>query len=484
MIIKNDQDTIKSYFEDSSNLKGGYAKSVAIPEDIASLSGAVSEANKSNTPVTISGGGTGTTGARIPFGGIVISLERLNRIIDISTENMRGIAQAGVLVEEFKEACERKRLFYACHPTEKTACLGGTVATNASGARSFKYGPTRRYVRRLKMVLSDGEIFEIRRGEQILTKESPYIRLASGSRISIPIPDYKIPSVKNSAGYYAADGTDAIDLFIGQEGTLSIIAEIEMDLPKMPYKIFSSFVFFPNEEDSWAFAADARKKPALSIEYFDRNALDLLRKKNVNIPAGAHTAIFFEQEMTRLDEQSIADSWLNTISAHNASPDDTWVAMTEEMCEKFNQFRHSIPESINEIVKKNGFRKLSTDIAVPEYNFTSMMKFYTDTLKAGNVEHVMFGHIGECHVHVNLLPRTESELKKSEDICLAFVRKAVALGGTISAEHGIGKTRRRYLKEMYGEKGLLQMAAIKKAIDPNCILGQDNIFAKELLQSV
>jgi D-lactate dehydrogenase (cytochrome) len=207
MLIKRDQSSIKSYFEDSSNLKGGHADSIVIPENIEELSGFVKKANIDKLPITISGGGTGTTGSRIPFGGAVVSLEKFNKIIDISKECMCAVAQAGVLVEDFKNACAKKGLFYASHPTEKAAFLGGTISTNASGARSFKYGPTGRQVKRLKMVLATGAIFEIKRGEKILTRKDSVI----------PLPAYKIPNVKNSAGYFAGEGTDYIDLFIGQE---------------------------------------------------------------------------------------------------------------------------------------------------------------------------------------------------------------------------------------------------------------------------
>ncbi|MDP2928943.1 MAG: FAD-binding oxidoreductase [Candidatus Omnitrophota bacterium] len=471
MLIKKDQDSIESYFEDSSNLKGGHADSVVFPENIEDLSEFVKKSNIEKTPITISGGGTSVTGSRIPFGGVVISLEKFNKIIDVSGDKMRAVALSGVLVEDFKKACEDKGLFYACHPTEKSAFLGGTVSTNASGARSFKYGSTRRHVKRLKMVLATGQIFEIERGQEILTGSSPII----------PIPTYKMPRVKNSAGYFAGEGTDYMDLFIGQEGTLSIITEAELALSAMPHKIFSSFVFFKDEKDSWSFAEEARRSDALSIEYFDSNALRLLKNKSGNVPGDARAAIFFEQELTEDGEESILDGWVNTISKHNASLDSTWVAMTECEADKFNQFRYSIPESVNEIVRSNGFRKLSADIAVPESGFSAMVNFYTDTLKAGSVEHVIFGHIGECHLHVNLLPRNEKELKISEEICLAFVKKGVHLGGTVSAEHGIGKTRHKYLEEMYGRRGILEMARIKKAIDPNCILGLDNIFPKEIL---
>ena len=470
MLIKKDPNSIKSYFEDSSNLKGGYADIIAIPENIEELSEFIKKANRDKIAVTVSGGGTSTTGSRIPFGGAVVSLEKFNKIIDVSKEGMRATAQSGVLVEDFKKACEDKGLFYASHPTEKSAFLGGTIATNASGARSFKYGPTRRQVMFLKMVMPTGEILEINRGEKILTAKDPII----------PMPTYKIPKVKNSAGYYAGDGTDYIDLFIGQEGTLSIITEARLSLAPLPYKIFSSFVFFKDALDALNFSAEARRSSALSIEYFDVNALKLLKARNSNVPSDAKSAIFFEQELTEKGEDPVINGWLKIIAKHNASLDDTWVAMTADEAEKFNQFRYSIPESINDIVRQRGMRRLSTDIAVPEDKLSELVDFYVHTLSACGIEHVIFGHIGECHLHVNLIPKNETEHKVSKDICLSFIKKGVSLGGTVSAEHGIGKTRREYLEVMYGRKGVMEMARIKKALDPNWLLGLDNIFPKEI----
>jgi len=481
MIIKKDPDTIRSYLEDSSNIRGGHADELAIPEDANELSSLLKDANSKKIPVTISGGGTGTTGSRIPFGGMVVSMEKFNKIIDLSKEKMRVVAQAAVLVEEIKCAAEGEGLFYTSHPTEKTASAGGTVATNASGSRSFKYGPTRRYVNRLKMVLPNGEILELKRGEKIITRKDPRLKLDSGIVINIPLPDYKIPDVKNSAGYFAKDGMDLTDLFIGQEGTLSVITEVEFKLVKKPPKILSSFVFFRNEEDSLEFSAEARKTDALSLEYFDAGALELLRRRTPNVPKDAKAAVFFEQETSESGEELSFQKWLKLISAHEGSLDDTWVAMNEKAAAGFTEFRHYVPEAVNEIVRKNGFPKLSTDIAVPPGSFPEMAKFYTDTFKEDRIGHVIFGHIGECHLHVNLLPKREEELVRSKDICLSFVRKGVSLGGTISAEHGVGKSRHEYLEIMYGRQGILEMAGIKKAFDPNCILGLDNIFPREVL---
>jgi D-lactate dehydrogenase (cytochrome) len=495
MIIKKDPDILKSYLEDSSNLKGGYAESVAVPESVEELSAFLREASAKKLPVTVSGGGTSTTGSRIPFGGAVLSLERLNRIIRVSESSMSAVVESGVFVDDLKKACDRAGLFYTCHPTEGGANVGGTIATNASGARSFRYGPTRKYVKRLKVVLPTGEIMDMKRGGRMISRGDSRISPPGGRVIEVPIPTYKMPDVKNAAGYFAKDGMDLIDLFIGQEGTLAVIAEAEIGLVKKPEKIFSAFAFFGSEEDSWRFSAQARERSrlrsgtksaidAMSIEYFDVNALALLRTKNPNVPPGARSAIFFEQESQAGGEDAIVGEWMDLISAHNGLPEDTWVAMTEKDGARFNEFRYAIPEAVNEIVRRNGFRKLSADIAVPAGKFFEMMNFYSASLKGSGLGHVLFGHMGECHVHANILPRSEAENARAGDMIMNFVRKGVSLGGTVSAEHGIGKIKHKYLEAMYGRQGILEMARIKKAFDPECVLGTGNVFSRDMLGEV
>ena len=123
MLIKKDQSVIASYFEDSSNIQGGHADYVAFPEDVTELSSLLKDANEKRIPVTISGGGTATTGSRIPFGGIAVSMEKFNKVIDISESRLSATLEAGVSVEELKSSCERKGLFYTSHPTEKAAFM-------------------------------------------------------------------------------------------------------------------------------------------------------------------------------------------------------------------------------------------------------------------------------------------------------------------------------------------------------------------------
>jgi D-lactate dehydrogenase (cytochrome) len=304
--------------------------------------------------------------------------------------------------------------------------------------------------------------------------------------------------VKSSAGYFVKSGMDPIDLFIGQEGTLSVITEIELALVRKPLKILSSFVFFGKEEDAWFFAAEARDiskrkaaapcgapVDALSIEYFDSNALGLLRSKKAAIPESACSAIFFEQETSPgLNEEDALSGWMSLIKKHNASLDDTWVAMSEKDAENFTALRHAIPEAVNDIIRHRGFSKISTDIAVPDRAAIEMMGFYRSVLSDKGLEHVVFGHIGENHVHVNILPNNEAEAASAKEAALLFVRMGVSAGGSVSAEHGIGKIKRAYLEEMYGKSGIRDMARIKKAFDPHWILGQDNIFPKDLASQI
>ena len=293
-----------------------------------------------------------------------------------------------------------------------------------------------------------------------------------------------MPDVKSSAGYFIKDGMDLLDLFIGQEGTLSIITEIEMGLVKKPSAILSCFVFFKKEEDSWGFSEEAKRSTSsgiLSIEYFDHNAVELIRARKNSVPDDAAAAIFFEQDIGGKDADEVTAGWANVISKFGSSLEATWVAMNERSAEDFTALRYAVPESINDIIRRGDFRKFSTDIAVPGNKFSEMMNFYVTTFRKEPLRHVIFGHIGENHLHVNILPGSKKDAIRAEELSLLFIRKGISLGGTVSAEHGIGKLKHKFLQEMYGKEGIMKMVRVKKVFDPNCILGLDNIFPKEYL---
>ncbi len=479
MIEKKDPAIIESFFEDNSNLKEGVAQSVLFPETPDEVSSILKDAYRSKTAVTISGGGTGTVGGRIPFGGVVISTERLNTVLKILTYSSDGgyvRVESGLLLNDLVEAVRKQGLFYPPNPTEVAASIGGTIATNASGSRSFKYGTTRNYVSYLKLVLGNGEVLEVKRGE-IFARGRKFQLLIGGKEVSFSVPSYSMPGVKkHSAGFYAQDNMDLIDLFIGQEGCLGVVVEAELKLLKAPEDIFSCFAFFNSEQDARDFSIRAKSLDPLALEYFDANSLQLLREEYPHIPGNARGSIFFEQEVASANEEEIIEKWRGLLEEYGVALGDTWVASSLREREKFYEFRHRLPDLISEIVKKNSQPKIATDIAVSESNFTEMLEFYLNTLKPCGIDYLIFGHIGDCHLHVNLLARTKEEWEKSRELASEFIDKAISLGGTVSGEHGIGKLKHQFLHKLYGEQGIDEMIQLKRALDPHFILNRGNLF--------
>jgi D-lactate dehydrogenase (cytochrome) len=260
MQIKTQAEDLQNYLTDASNMPGGHAEKLFVPESEDEIAEILREANEKRIPVTISGARTGTVGGAIPFGGYVISLERLNKIKSIDNEDLRAVVEPGVILADFQKAVDAEGLFYPPDPTEWSCQIGGTVATNASGARSFKYGATRGFVRALRVVLANGETIRLTR-RTALTKDGDVIELEteSGGTIAARVPTYKRPAVrKNVSGFYNALPLDAIDLFIGSEGSLGVITEIELELLRKPEGFFSGIVFFRRHEDLLAFVEEAK----------------------------------------------------------------------------------------------------------------------------------------------------------------------------------------------------------------------------------
>src|SRR6267143_962201 len=265
MLTKSQPDEIQSFLGDSSHVSGGFAERVVFPENDHDVTEILGEASRTQTPVTISGAGTGTVAGRVPFGGVVLATDKLNGIRQIAHDDHAGgraVAEAGVVLGDFQRAVESEGLLYPPDPTERSCFLGGTVATNASGARTFKYGPTRNYVERLKIALATGELLDIRRGELYADADGKVtIPLSTGRLIETSLPTYRMPQVrKHASGYYIAPGMDVIDLFIGSEGTLGVILEIETKLLPKPEGLLSGVVFFRSEEELLAFVREARAR--------------------------------------------------------------------------------------------------------------------------------------------------------------------------------------------------------------------------------
>jgi D-lactate dehydrogenase (cytochrome) len=488
MIIKTNHDEIENYLSDASNFKGD-CDAVYFPENRDEVSSILKDANDKKIKVTVSGNGTGLAGARVPQGGIVIATDKMNKIIEINNEKMYALAEPGIILSEFLLTLKGMGLLYPPDPTEKNCFLGGTIATNASGEKTFKYGPTRNYVIELEIVLAGGEILNLKRGECLAENMELKLKTESGKEIKLHLPDYKMPATKNAAGYYIKSGMDAIDLFIGSEGTLGVITKIKIKLLPAPEKIISCIVFFIKEEDALDFIQKGREISytsraynniqaidALSLEYFDEKTLDFMREDYSQVPGNAKAGVWFEQEVTHFNEDFFLEEWMTIIQEFHGDEENAWFAFTETDKIKLQEFRHAIPEKINDFIAGNNVTKLGTDVAVPDNKFRELYEYSKNIVVDSGLKYIIYGHFGNSHMHLNIMPVNNEEHLKGTIAYKSICKKAIDLGGTVSAEHGIGKLKVDYLKEMYGTGVVSKMAELKRTLDPDMILGNGNIF--------
>jgi len=446
------------YLTDASDFKG-WADRVIVAHDEAEVMEALREAVKTETPVTIAGAHTGLTGSAVPQGGWVISLEKFKKL-----EIEKGFARVGpgVSLLELRDAAAKTGQFYAPDPTEITASMGGTIATNASGSRSFMYGSTRRHVRALRVATMDGNVRWYRRGEAI----------------DFDVPKLRIPDVrKTTAGYRLAPGMDWVDLFCGAEGTLGVVLEAEVALLPIPKDIFAGVIFFASDEDAlnavvaWRSVSELRM-----LEYADCYALEMLRTRYPEIPKQAKAVLLMEAEGDDVE------GWEKRLTEARALVDASWFAVEAKDRERFRAFRHAMPELIIDTMRKRGFLNMGTDYAVPVAREREMLAYYRERLEKEMPDGFMiYGHIGDAHLHVNMLPKTEEQAKKSAELVKEFAAHAVELGGTVSAEHGLGRRKAGLLKLQYSEDEIEMMRAVKRRLDPGMLLGRGTLFGEGAL---
>ncbi len=458
-----DPSVLEGYLTDASNVHG-HADALVRPTSTAEVAEVVRHCQANGIPLTVSAGRTSTTAAPVPFGGWLLSTERLVRILDIGHDT--ATAQPGVYLGAFQREIEEKGRFYPPDPTSRHECtLGASIACNASGARTFKYGPTRPWVEALEVVLPTGEIRRFRRGEPVPE--------------GWPTPDWHEPKVKTAAGY--APPVDAVDLFVGQEGTLGVVTEATVRLTDLPTAVIGLLAYFRDRESAIRFveaaraAAKADRTGPLSprcLEYFDHHCLALVRERVGDVPEGAHDALFCEQEVESCGEDEHLTAWWAALEAAGALVDGTVVATDPSGQARLHALRHAVPAGINEQVVRNGMPKVGTDLAVPDAALREMMDLY----ESSAFDHVLFGHIGDNHLHLNLLPRTAEELSAAKAWYTELARRAVALGGSVSGEHGIGKVKKGQLALMLDEGTLASFRRLKQHLDPQWILGRGTML--------
>jgi FAD/FMN-containing dehydrogenase len=427
---------------------------VARPESVNDVMELVRKAVSDHISITCAGAQTSTTGASITDTGMLLSLRSLDRI-SAPDEKARTIkVEPGALVGQIKRAAAAAGLLFAPDPTsEEESTIGGAIACNASGARTYKYGATRRHVRALKVVMASGELLEFRRSDL----------------------------EKNTVGYAFAH--DPIDWFIGSEGTLGIIVEAELSLLPLPRHVIGLAVLFRAEREALNFVIATRESSAVSarcIEYFDERAIEIARSTASGgvVSADAGAMVYVEEEIND-DLDSTLARWLELVEAI-AADFEPLVFDGEARLREARKIRHSIPATMNERGSKyreSGGRKISTDWAVPYRKLPEAIQTARSLVKERGIEQpVIYGHAGNGHPHQNFIARDAREVTTIEGVVEETLKRVLALRGTVAAEHGIGKIKRRWLPLQMNPLQISMMTAVKKELDPNGILAPGNIL--------
>lgn len=408
---------------------------------------------------------------------------------------------AGVPLAELQRVLAPDGLYYPPVPTYDGAFVGGTIATNAAGAATFKYGSTRRWVEALSVVLADGSLVEIRRGEIAASPEGWFeLEYPSGKIVRVPVPTYVMPDVvKLSAGYFARPGMDLIDLFIGSEGTLGIVADATLRVIPLPRR---SVVLVTCDSDGQAAAVTAalrrearssrRGEGALdvsAVEFMDSRALALvvdeaMSRAGIARPVGASVLLLVQIEVTGGEEEALRQmaAVLDACGVHA----DPQVALPgdERGAARLFELRDAVPAGVNTLVAAAKTRvhpdieKIAGDLIVPFERLEEALALYRQTFERCGLEYAIWGHVSDGNLHPNVVPRSLEDVHRGKAAILDIARRVVAMGGAPLAEHGVGRSalKQQLLLELYGERGIEEMRAVKRALDPTWKLSAGVLF--------
>jgi len=449
--ITKDDSVRTSYSEDAAG-NCLLPAAVARPSSTDELLEVLKHCNESQTAFTPAGGKSCYTGACLAEQGLVVASDKLNSIIEINKEERFVVAKPGIYLGQLKESLLEHNLFYPPAPTsEDIAMLGGTLATNASGASGYKYGATADWVEELEVALPTGDLITVSNSRATKINRGPAA--------------FRRPT----------------DLFIGSEGIFGFITKAKLKLlPEVPPSL-SLLAFFKNTSNAIRLSASLIEEwpDVQTVEFFDAACLTLLQDKGTfsQVPDNASMAV-----LLKLEGEIAPQAWLERLGANDAISEATLVADTESKQAELKRIRHFIPSTLNELglaATKTGGKKIATDCAVPIQQLEQMFQQGEElsTSFGFSEEDVFrFGHLGDAHPHYNIIAKNTDMLEKAEQLRTQLAKLALSLGGTVSAEHGIGKLRKHLFKLEVPVTYLNSLLAIKRELDPKLLAAPGNLL--------
>jgi glycolate oxidase len=440
--VRTDADTLKAYGIDALR-RGHAADLVVFPGSAAEIAAIARLCHETRTPLVPRGAGTGYTGGAVPVrGGIVLSLERLTRVLEIDEASLLAVVEPGVVTGDLQDAVERVGLFYPPDPASlRESTIGGNVAECAGGPRAFKYGVTKQYVLGLEAVLPTGEI------------------IRTGGR-----------TVKNVVGY------DLTQLIVGSEGTLAIVTQITLRLVPKPPAVGTLRATFASVQDAAAaVVALVRERvvPA-TVELVDRESLEAVSRyldgRSLAAP-GTEALLLIEVDGRPADVAEQSDRVEHACRAAGAT--DVQRARSEAERQGLWEVRRELSPGLRTIAPV----KVNHDVVVPKGRIPELFALIAAIRAEFGLRIPCFGHAGDGNIHVNIMAEA-GEHSRTEAAAEALFRGVVALGGSISGEHGIGFSKAKYLDYELTPETIALMKRLKAAFDPHGILNPGKIFAE------
>lgn len=492
--LETDRDLLARYLEDAAHYPGGAAVALARPATLEQVTWTVRRA----TALLAVGAQSSLTGGATPAHDTVLSTERLTTL---SVGRDTVVAGAGVTLLTLQDALRPHHLWFPPVPTYLGATVGGIVATNAAGAATFKYGPVRPWVRGLTVVLADGDVLRLRRGDVCADAAGRLTIATSSGVVEVRVPDVQMPQVpKCAAGYFAAPHMDLVDLFIGSEGTLGVVVEAELAVRPRPPGVCWLLIPLASEAHAIALTGDLRADRALdvaAIEHVDARAIEVLRADGVDtrlgitIPSDAAVLLLAQFEVGASEAQdALSDGTLahlmQLLDRYGAA-DTTEVVLPGQhrRAAELIELREAVPAGVNRRVAEAHARdprvhKTAADMIVPFDRFAEMLASCRTLARRAQLDLAVWGHISDGNVHPNVIPQSYDDVVRGQALILELADQVIALGGSPLAEHGVGRNRvkQRLLQQLYGPDGIEAMRAVKRALDPEWKLAAGVLFER------
>jgi glycolate oxidase len=438
--VSTDPEDLICYSFDASGLEAT-PSAVVWPKYTEDVVKVMKYAYEHNIPVVPRGAGTGVTAGAVPSrGAIILSFEKMNRILEIDSENLNVLCEPGVINGKLQRELEKNALFYPPDPASMNFCtIGGNVAENAGGPRALKYGVTRDYVMEIEAVLPNGEI------------------LTTG--------------VKTSKGVV---GYDLARLFVGSEGTLSIFTKIRLKILPLPEEVVTLLAIFRNLEASGEAVSQIISSKIIprTLEFIDHEAIQAVEHyRPVGLPQYAEAVLLIELDGHPAAITKEAEKIVALCQSFGAEIE---MAEDEDARENLWIARRAISPALYHVKPT----KINEDIVVPRNKVTEMLKRLRNISETSGIKIVNFGHAGDGNIHVNIMvdKADRAEYEKGVSLIEQIFKDTISLGGTISGEHGVGLTKAPYIGMEMSKKEIEIMESLKKVFDPKNILNPGKIF--------